>query len=77
KNSGLHILIRILFPASVVVAIKSAADHGVSVYPVSPSYIGRPPYVSVLIGYGGLSEVDIRLGIQKLKTAWTPLISSC
>ncbi|MCY8425125.1 PLP-dependent aminotransferase family protein [Bacillus vallismortis] len=77
KNSGLHILLRLLFPASEEEAIKAAADNGVSVYPVSPSYIGRPPYVSVLIGYGGLSEEDIRLGIQKLQTAWTPLISSC
>ncbi|MCY7893212.1 PLP-dependent aminotransferase family protein [Bacillus vallismortis] len=77
KNSGLHILLRLLFPASEEEAIKAAVDNGVSVYPVSPSYIGRPPYVSVLIGYGGLSEEYIRLGIQKLKTAWTPLISSC
>ncbi|WP_420977119.1 PLP-dependent aminotransferase family protein [Bacillus vallismortis] len=76
KNSGLHILLRLLFPANEEEAINAAADHGVSVYPVSPSYIGRPPYVSVLIGYGGLPEEDIRLGIQKLKTAWTPLISA-
>ncbi|MGG0023323.1 PLP-dependent aminotransferase family protein [Bacillus inaquosorum] len=77
KNSGLHIVLRLLFPANEEEAIKAAADNGVTIYPVSPSYKGQPPFVSVLIGYGGLSEEDIRLGIQKLKTAWTPLISSC
>ncbi|MCY8721641.1 PLP-dependent aminotransferase family protein, partial [Bacillus sp. S10C12M] len=77
KNSGLHILLRLLFPASEEEAIKAAADNGVTIYPVSPSYKGRPPFVSVLIGYGGLSEENIRLGIQKLQTAWTPLIPSC
>lgn len=76
KNSGLHILLRLLFPASEEEAIKAAADHGVTLYPVSPSYIEQTPFTSVLIGYGGLSEEDIRLGIQKLKTAWAPLISS-
>ncbi|UML53826.1 PLP-dependent aminotransferase family protein [Bacillus subtilis] len=76
KNSGLHILLRLLFPASEEEAIKAAADHGVTIYPVSPSYKERTPFVSVLIGYGGLSEEDIRLGIQKLKTAWAPLIST-
>ncbi|MGG1419341.1 PLP-dependent aminotransferase family protein [Bacillus subtilis] len=76
KNSGLHILLRLLFPASEEEAIKAAADHGVTIYPVSPSYKEQTPFASVLIGYGGLSEEDIRLGIQKLKTAWAPLISS-
>ncbi|MCM2582558.1 MocR-like pyridoxine biosynthesis transcription factor PdxR [Bacillus stercoris] len=75
KNSGLHILLRLLFPASEEEAIKAAANNGVTIYPVSPSYKERTPFVSVLIGYGGLSEEDIRLGIQKLKTAWAPLIS--
>ncbi|AUZ37880.1 MULTISPECIES: PLP-dependent aminotransferase family protein [Bacillus] len=75
KNSGLHILLRLLFPASEDEAIKTAANNGVTIYPVSPSYKERTPFVSVLIGYGGLSEEDIRLGIQKLKTAWAPLIS--
>ncbi|MBU2660785.1 MocR-like pyridoxine biosynthesis transcription factor PdxR [Bacillus cabrialesii] len=76
KNSGLHILLRLLFPASEEEAIKAAGDSGVTIYPVSSSYKGQPPFVSVLIGYGGLSEEDIRLGIKKLKTAWAPLISS-
>ncbi|MGG3030049.1 PLP-dependent aminotransferase family protein [Bacillus stercoris] len=76
KNSGLHILLRLLFPASEEEAIKAAANNGVTIYPVSPSYKERTPFASVLIGYGGLSEEDIRLGIQKLKTAWAPLISS-
>ncbi|MCY7760811.1 PLP-dependent aminotransferase family protein [Bacillus spizizenii] len=76
KNSGLHILLRILFPVSEEEAIKAAADNGVTIYPVSPSYKGQPPFVSVLIGYGSLSEEDIRLGIEKLKTAWAPWISS-
>ncbi|MCY8206506.1 MocR-like pyridoxine biosynthesis transcription factor PdxR [Bacillus subtilis] len=76
KNSGLHILLRLLFPASEEEAIQAAADHGVTIYPVSPSYKEQTPFASVLIGYGGLSEEDIRLGIQKLKTAWAPLISS-
>ncbi|MDN0191453.1 MULTISPECIES: PLP-dependent aminotransferase family protein [unclassified Bacillus (in: firmicutes)] len=76
KNSGLHILLRLLFPASEEEAIITAANNGVTIYPVSPSYKERTPFASVLIGYGGLSEEDIRLGIQKLKTAWAPLISS-
>jgi GntR family transcriptional regulator/MocR family aminotransferase len=74
KNSGLHILLRLMFSASEDEAIKAAAKNRVNVYPVSPSYKSQPPFVSVLIGYGGLSEEDIRLGIKKLKTAWEPLM---
>lgn len=52
---------------------QSAADRGVRVYPVSPHFLGEVPerYRStVLLGFGGLSDHEIRRGAELLKQAW-------
>lgn len=53
--------------------IQTAEDAGVRVYPVSPYFIGTVParYRStVLLGFGGLTDEEIRLGASLLLTAW-------
>ncbi|MEC0695801.1 hypothetical protein [Bacillus atrophaeus] len=51
----------------------AAKEQSVKVSPVSPSFKNKPPFVSVLIGYGALSENEIRNGIKKLKHVVTPM----
>ena len=46
-----------------------AERHGVTVLPLSAYYIGRPRRQGLLIGYAGVSEPDIRAGIDRLAAA--------
>jgi GntR family transcriptional regulator/MocR family aminotransferase len=51
-------------------AIQAAAGAGVRVYPGRTYYLSEPAPPSVLLGYTGLSEEQIREGILRLATAW-------
>lgn len=52
--------------------IESARDMRIKVYPTSIYYDGSlyNKNSMVLLGFGGLSEMQIEEGIQKLKEAW-------
>lgn len=69
-NSGLHILLDVYSPFSEKELIEKAKEHGVKIYPASLFYKKQPPATTVLIGFAGVSEDNIREGIKKLKAAW-------
>ncbi|ASB90322.1 PLP-dependent aminotransferase family protein [Bacillus sonorensis] len=70
ENAGLHVILEPSGAASEEWLISKALDEGVKVYPVSASYDHPPKTAAVLLGFGGLSEEEIKTGIKKLKTAW-------
>ncbi|WP_046173518.1 MocR-like pyridoxine biosynthesis transcription factor PdxR [Domibacillus indicus] len=70
ENSGLHILLDVDTPFSEKELIERASRHGVKMYPASPFYQQEPPAATVLLGFAGVPEDDIRSGISKLKAAW-------
>ncbi|MEG7283779.1 MocR-like pyridoxine biosynthesis transcription factor PdxR [Bacillus sp. 0909A] len=70
ENSGLRILLDVFLPFSEKELIEKAKEYGVRIYPVSLSYQKHPPTKTVSLGFAGVSEVNIREGIKKLKAAW-------
>lgn len=70
ENSGLRILLDVFLPFSEKELIEKAKEQGVKIYPVSLSYKKQPPAKAVSLGFAGVSEDNIRIGIKKLKAAW-------
>ncbi|XEC96016.1 PLP-dependent aminotransferase family protein [Paenibacillus tarimensis] len=71
-GSGLHILLRIRNGMSETELVHTAKQAGVNVYPTSV-YALEPEQTAactVLLGFGGLTEEEIRAGIGLLKRAW-------
>lgn len=71
-GSGLHILLRVGNGMSEAELVRSARLAGVGVYPTS-AYALVPEHAersTVLLGFGGLSDADIRFGAESLAAAW-------
>lgn len=69
-NAGLHLLIEIDSDASEEDISRSAASLSVKVYPASSYFLGSSPRAATfLLGFGGLSEMQIRAGIAALGRA--------
>ncbi len=73
-DAGLHVVIWLngVAKAEEDVVIARAHEAGLGVYPVTPSYVsdpptGRPDSVGLVMGYAGLDELAIELGVQTLK----------
>ncbi|MDR5683964.1 MAG: PLP-dependent aminotransferase family protein [Armatimonadota bacterium] len=61
-DAGLHAFLE-LHPALDAEAIaRQAATRGVIVHTIAPCYLARPDRQGLLLGYGGISEEDIRRG---------------
>lgn len=69
-DSGLHILLDVDSRFDEGELIERAKMHGVKIYPASLFYTKQPPTTTVLIGFAGVSEEEIQVGIKKLKGAW-------
>ncbi|MGE7603350.1 PLP-dependent aminotransferase family protein [Peribacillus sp. NPDC097675] len=69
-DTGLHILLDVNSRFNEKELIERAKEQGVKIYPASPFYAKQPPTTTVFIGFAGVSEADIKLGIKKLKAAW-------
>ncbi|MDV2686861.1 PLP-dependent aminotransferase family protein, partial [Alkalihalophilus lindianensis] len=70
-NSGLHIVLEVKKEMEADELIRLATDAGVKIYPLSIYYHGTQVRDSkVLLGFGGLSESEIDMGIRLLKEAW-------
>ena len=70
--SGLHIVLSVSNNMSEEELIERAKEQGVRVYPTSVYYdytkvIQEP---MILLGFGGLTEREIELGVRLLKEAW-------
>lgn len=71
-QSNLFVLVETLDEHSEAELVESAANAGVRVYPTNRYWCDEPPanWRYVLIGYSGIAEADIELGIAKLAEAW-------
>jgi GntR family transcriptional regulator/MocR family aminotransferase len=45
---------------------RKAAEHGVSVRPLSPCYLGTPVRSGLILGYGGVTPAQIDEGVRRL-----------
>ncbi|MGG3889879.1 PLP-dependent aminotransferase family protein [Metabacillus fastidiosus] len=72
QNAGLHILLRVHNGMNETELINAAAQERVKVYAVSPFWEKQTQAETsmVQIGFGGLSNEDIVLGIHSLYRAW-------
>lgn len=73
EPAGHHLTLRVNIGKTEQELVSSAAQAGVRIYPVSPYFLGEIPeeYRStVLLGFGGLTDQEIRLGAQLLLDAW-------
>ena len=73
ENAGLHVLLRSKTGKTEKELIARAAGCGIKVYGLSDGYITaeKPETHTVLLGYGGLSEEEIKKGMEYLKKAWS------
>ncbi|MBP1996379.1 MocR-like pyridoxine biosynthesis transcription factor PdxR [Paenibacillus eucommiae] len=76
-DSGLHVLLRVQSRMSETELVEAASREGVAVYPISAYMLaaqmaekGQHEASTVLLGFGGLSESDIRSGVGRLAQAW-------
>ena len=73
EPAGHHLTLRVHTGQTEQDLVSSAAAAGVGVYPVSPYFLGEIPkeYRStVLLGFGGLTDQEIRQGTALLSNAW-------
>ena len=73
ENAGLHILLRAKTQIKESELVLMAMDVGVKVYGMSEYEIlpeEKQRKATVILGYAGLTETEIKSGIDKLKTAW-------
>ena len=71
ENAGLHLLLTAKNGEPEENLIRKAAAEGVKVYGLSESFIDKKAESStVIIGYGGMSEENMRQGIERLAHAW-------
>lgn len=71
ENAGLHLLLTSKGGLSEAQLIESAAAEGVRVYGLSESMVEKNPNsTTVLLGFGGLTEEQIKQGTEALKRAW-------
>ncbi|WP_010632831.1 PLP-dependent aminotransferase family protein [Sporolactobacillus vineae] len=72
EKSGLHLIIEMNNGMSEQELIESARANGIKVYPTSIYYAANrtPEHPQILLGYGGLTENEIREGIKQLAHAW-------
>lgn len=71
ENAGLHLLLTAKNPGTEKQLLQKALNQSVKVYGFSENYIGRAEASStVILGYGGLTEAQLREGVERLKNAW-------
>ncbi|MFD2443989.1 PLP-dependent aminotransferase family protein [Bacillus sp. CGMCC 1.16607] len=71
QKAGLHLLVQLHGQAAEELIFK-AESVGVKVYPTNTFWLNPmiDDGMTIMLGYGGLSEYEIELGVQKLKFAW-------
>lgn len=73
ENAGLHVLLECRDGRTEEELISRAVSLDVKVYGMKENMVGtaqEKPRTIILLGYGALSEQQIREGIQRLKKAW-------
>ena len=69
-NAGMHLLVWLhgVQAGRVDALIERAARVGIGIYSVTPYYLQPPPRAGLLLGYGSMTEDEIRAGIRALAT---------
>lgn len=76
ENAGLHVLLTARKRQDEEELIKKAAEKGIRVYGMTHFRIQEEGQIlkeypaTIILGYGGLKETQIREGIARLKDAW-------
>ncbi len=71
EHAGLHLLLTAKEDATEKTFLLSAAEKGVKVYGLSENMVAKEPAkATILLGFGGLKENEIREGVQLLQDAW-------
>ena len=73
-ESGLHLLMEVHTLASQQELTRLAAQRGVRLYPLEAYYLCEPPQKTpptYVMGYGRLSEEELREAVAQLQSAWT------
>lgn len=72
ENAGLHLLLTARGGMGEGELVRRAAERGVRVYGLSESMVEEAPDSrTVLLGFGGLGDKEIREGVALLAEAWT------
>jgi len=70
-NAGLHLLLTSKIGETEEELIHKAGMQCVKVYGLSESYIGKKEEShTVILGYGGMSQIQLEEGIVRLRKAW-------
>lgn len=76
ENAGLHVLLTARKGQDEEELIRKAAEKGIRVYGMAhfrireESQLSKEYPATIILGYGGLKEAQIREGIARLKDAW-------
>ncbi len=78
QNAGLHIQLTVKTHESVETLIESAAEEGVKVYDFKNMWMTKRTenYPRIYLGFAGICENDMEVGISLLKKAWEPFFHS-
>lgn len=74
--AGLHLQITVKTRQLAHVLVQRAAENGVRVYDFHETWLteSRAEYPQIYIGFGGVSEKDMAIGIRQLKEAWSDIL---
>lgn len=68
--AGLHVMLTLPACFDEAQVVQQAAAAGVGVYPGAPYYLVQPAPPSILLGFSGLTELEIEEGIRRLATVF-------
>ena len=66
EPAGLHVMLYLPPELSEMGVVQAAAEVGVGVYPAMPYFMERPSPPAILLGFSGLSELEIATGVARL-----------
>ena len=70
-TSGLYIVLELNTKRTENWLVEEASKNGVKVYPCTPYYVNRKPAKpNIQLGFAGLEEAEIQLGIERLAKVW-------
>ncbi|MCB9007199.1 MAG: PLP-dependent aminotransferase family protein [Ardenticatenaceae bacterium] len=73
EPAGLHVMLYLPESLPETAVVQAAAEAGVGVYSAAPYFITQPSPPAILLGFSGLSEPEIELGVARLGEVITAL----
>ena len=74
EPAGLHIMLYLPPGLPETAVVQAATAVGVGVYPAARYFMERPSPPAILLGFSGLSEAEIELGVTRLAAAIIDLL---